>query len=137
MFRTAVILLCFTLALACNGQTAFAGGEAPAKKNSASEIKGDVVAAREAWKWINRGALLIDVRSVDEYKSGHIEGSLNIVHTETAALSKAIGPEPERPVVVYCRSGSRSGRAQKALEGLGYTAIFHATGYDALEATRP
>ena len=140
MIRTSAILLCSALAVALALQPAFAGDAAPAQKSvasMASEIKGDIVAAREGWELINQGALLIDVRTVDEYEGGHIEGSLNIIHSEISALAEAIGPEMDRAVVVYCRSGGRAGRAQKALEDLGYTAIFNASGYAALEATRP
>ena len=140
MIRTSAIRLCSALALALTFQPAFAGGEAPAQKSAdsvASAIKGDVVAAREGWELIKQGALLIDVRSAGEYEGGHIEGSLNIPHSEIAALAETIGPELDRAVVFYCRSGGRAGRARKALEDLGYTGIFNASGYDALAATRP
>ncbi len=75
--------------------------------------------------------------TADEHEGGHIEGSLNIPHSEIARLADAIGPEKDRAVVFYCRSGGRAGRAQEALEDLGYTGIFNASGYDALVATRP
>ena len=140
MIRISAILLCSALALALTFQPAFAGGEAPTQKSAdsmASTIRGDIVAAREGWELINQGALLIDVRSSGEYEGGHIEGSLNIPHSEIATLADAIGPEKDQAVVFYCRSGGRAGRAQEALEDLGYTGIFNASGYDALLATRP
>jgi len=49
----------------------------------------------------------------------------------------AIGDDPERPVVVYCRSGNRSGKAKIALDKQGYNHIFNGTGFEALKATRP
>jgi phage shock protein E len=96
-----------------------------------------VAAAEQAWQMIDEGALLIDVRSASEFASGTIDGSVNIPHTEIENLVKLIGDDLDRSVVVYCRSGNRSGRAQTALEKLGYTGVFNATGYEALVATRP
>lgn len=100
-------------------------------------LKGDVVAAARGWEMIGNGALLIDVRSPEEYDQGHIEDSLLIPHTQMDDIVAAIGPDHDRPVVLYCRSGGRAGRVQTALEEMGYTGIFNATGWDALEATRP
>ena len=140
MIRTLAILQVSTLALALSFLPAFAGGEAPSQKSVdsvVSELKGDVVAAREGWTLIKQGALLVDVRSAAEYEGGHIEGSLNIPHSEIEMLAEAIGLELDRAVVFYCRSGGRAGRAQEALENLGYTGIFNASGYDALVATQP
>lgn len=94
-------------------------------------------AAAEAWQRIGAGALVIDVRSAEEYATGHLEGSLNIVHDQTASLAKAIGDDKGRSVVVYCRSGRRSGIALQALAGLGYTNVFNAGGYTALHAAKP
>jgi len=140
MTRLFMILMCCTLMLSSGFQTALAGGDAPAEGNKESAVlnlKGDPVAASEGWVLINNGALLIDVRSAGEYESGHIEGSLNIPHTDIEALADAIGTDKDRQVVVYCRSGGRSGSAQEQLEKLGFTGVFNATGYDALEATHP
>lgn len=99
-------------------------------------VEGDTEAAREAWPLIEQGALLIDVRTPEEFEDGHIEGAINIPHTQTEALVDAVGSDPDRPVVVYCRSGRRSGIARDALEARGYTGVFNASGYEALRATR-
>lgn len=104
---------------------------------AAPPVKGDIAAATQAWEMIANGALLIDVRSAEEYAQGHIEGSINIPHTEVDRLAELIGDDLARPVVVYCRSGNRSGQAEAALEKLGYTGIFNGTGFEALQATRP
>ena len=140
MTHLSTILMCCTLMLSSGFQTALAGGETPAtgnKESAAAILAGDPVAASEGWGLINNGALLIDVRSAGEYESGHIEGSLNIPHSDIEALADAIGSDKDRQVVVYCRSGGRSGSAQKQLEELGFTGVFNATGFDALQATQP
>lgn len=131
------------LAVICLGLTSpslIAGGEPP-EQNAAEEVvvelKGDADKAAVGWERIQAGALLIDVRTSGEFESGHIEGSLNIPHSDIEALKEAIGSELDREVVLYCRSGGRAGRALKQLEALGYSNVYNASGYDALEATKP
>jgi len=89
-----------------------------------------------AWQMIDDGALVIDVRSPKEYAGGHLEMAPNIPHTDTAALIKAIGENTSRPVVLYCRSGHRSGVAQQALAKAGYTNIFNGLGLKDMQATQ-
>lgn len=100
-------------------------------------VKGDPEAAEQGWSLVANGALLVDVRSEEEYQSGHIEGAVNVPHTDTQALAEIIGTDKNQPVVLYCGSGRRAGLAQEALESLGYTAVFNASGYEAMDATRP
>ena len=98
---------------------------------------GDPEAARQAWPMIEQGALLIDVRTMEEFAQGHVDGALNIPYQDTDKLMSAIGTDKTRPVVVYCRSGNRSGKAKVVLEAKGYTNIFNATGYEVLKETKP
>lgn len=65
------------------------------------------------------GAVLLDVRSSEEYHEGHLEGSINlpINRIPTISLPK------ETPIFVYCLSGARSKRAADFLNKIGYTAI--------------
>ena len=63
-------------------------------------------------------AVLLDVREPEEYKNGHIPGSLNYpVQTLTATCSAL--PDENAPVYVYCQSGARSSRAKRILEDAG------------------
>ncbi|HEY5776695.1 MAG TPA: rhodanese-like domain-containing protein [Xanthomonadales bacterium] len=98
---------------------------------------GDPEAARQAWPMIERGDLLVDVRSVEEFTEGHLEGAINIEWDQTDALAAAIGDDREREVVFYCRSGNRVGKAIKELEARGYKNIYNATGLEALLETKP
>jgi len=98
---------------------------------------GSTDSARQAWPMIEQGALLIDVRTPQEFTQGHIDGAINIPWEETSALVSAIGSDKQRSVVVYCRSGNRSGKAKVVLEKQGYTDIFNATGYKSLKQTKP
>ena len=98
---------------------------------------GDPEAARQAWPMIQNGALLVDVRSREEFAEGHLDGAVNIEWDKTDDLVAAIGDDKQRQVVFYCRTGNRVGKSIKVLETLGYTHIFNATGLEALLETRP
>ena len=115
----------------------FAGGEPPAVASPHQPVRGDLDAARAGWALIGEGALLIDVRSAEEFGQGHLAGAINIVHTDLDALAAAIGQEHARRVVLYCGTGRRAGLAVEQLEQRGYRGLFNATGYDALLATQP
>lgn len=97
---------------------------------------GDQKLASQAWPMIDNGALLVDVRSKEEFNDGHLEGAINIEWNKTEELIAAIGDDKQRQVVFYCRSGNRAGRSIDELSKLGYSNIFNATGLDALKATR-
>lgn len=63
--------------------------------------------------------LLIDVRTPEEYDEGHIPGSVNLPLGRTDAI-KAVAPDPEARLYVYCRSGARSTQACALFQRMGY-----------------
>ncbi len=67
-------------------------------------------------------AVLIDVRTEDEYKSGHIEGSINIPLQNISDVQNRI-KELNTPIFVHCLSGGRSAKAASALKSMGYTNV--------------
>jgi phage shock protein E len=70
---------------------------------------------------VKDGAQIIDVRSKDEFNSGHVKGSINIPLQE---LSNQIGRiKKDKPVIVCCASGMRSGSAKDLLQSSGFTVI--------------
>lgn len=68
---------------------------------------------------VKNGALLLDVRTTDEYAAQHVPGAKNIPVDQLAARLGDLGPT-SRPIVVYCRSGARSARAAGILRQAGY-----------------
>lgn len=66
--------------------------------------------------------ILIDVRTVEEYAGGHIEGAVNIPLSEIE-VTQTVPYEKDDLIVVYCRSGNRSGTAQGILLDAGYTNV--------------
>ena len=70
---------------------------------------------------LQRGVIqLIDVREVYEHEAGRIAGDRLVGLTELAAQAETI--DRDRPVVFYCRSGSRSAMAAEAFRGAGFDA---------------
>ena len=65
------------------------------------------------------GALLLDVRTPDEFAAGHIEGARNIPHDQLRSrldeVRTLVDGNLSAPIVVYCRSGRRSGMAKETL----------------------
>lgn len=67
--------------------------------------------------------LIIDVRTVNEYRQEHVQQSVNIPYDEIADRIAAFAPERDALIVLYCRSGRRSGIAEQTLRQLGYHQI--------------
>lgn len=72
----------------------------------------------DARERVQNGALLLDVRTPEEFKAGHIPGAKNIPVQELTARVSEI--EAGRGVVVYCRSGARSAAARGLLMNAGH-----------------
>lgn len=68
------------------------------------------------------GALLLDVRTPEEYKQGHIPESINVPLQTIGGIASVTGDKGV-PLFVYCYSGARSRQAVKALQSLGYTNV--------------
>ena len=75
--------------------------------------------------------LIVDVRTPYEFKQAHFPGALNIPLDQ---VDKRIGEfgEKTQPIVVYCRSGRRSGLAKKVLDEAGYKTVVNGGGLDAM-----
>lgn len=67
--------------------------------------------------------VLLDVRSLDEYNSGHIPTAVLLPHDEINSKAEALLSDKNKEIVVYCRSGRRSAIAAEALGKLGYTNV--------------
>ncbi|WP_304426877.1 rhodanese-like domain-containing protein [uncultured Adlercreutzia sp.] len=68
------------------------------------------------------GAVLLDVRTPQEFAEGRVPGSVNIPLQELNRVAAAV-PDPATPLFVYCLSGGRSGQAVSALQSAGYTTV--------------
>ena len=66
------------------------------------------------------GAILLDVRTPQEYREGRIPGSKNVPLQELDRIA-AVAARRDTPLFVYCHSGARSSQAVRLLAGMGYT----------------
>jgi rhodanese-related sulfurtransferase len=87
-----------------------------------------VVDARRARELVAAGVRVVDVRTPAEYDAGHLPGAVNIPFDQIEARAGELGP-PSTPVLLYCRSGRRSGIAGEALRKLGFTEQYDLQAY--------
>ena len=83
------------------------------------------------------GAVVIDVRTADEYAAGHLPNATNIpVQEVSARLSEVealVGGNKARPIVVYCAAGGRAAKAKIALDDAGFSHVVNGGGLDDLQ----
>ena len=70
-------------------------------------------------------ALLVDVRTAQEYDEGHLPGAVNIDIYNPDFFDRLGALDRTRPVYVYCHSGARSYSAAQALVQLGFGSVFN------------
>lgn len=91
--------------------------------SGASEIT--LVDYKEAKELVSEGAILIDVRTLEEYDTYHIEGAvLMSLDTIDEDVVEDVIDSFDKKVIVYCRSGKRSNDAAKKLVSLGYKNVY-------------
>lgn len=129
------------LLVACGGQAkpADTASPAPAETASAPNAAHDDAAApktdpAEGTRLVTEeGALLLDVRTAEEYDVKHIKGAKRIgvdEVAERAAEIEEMAGGKDKPIVVYCGSGRRASRAQEALQDAGFSAVTNLGGVD-------
>ncbi|HEU4574799.1 MAG TPA: rhodanese-like domain-containing protein [Chitinophagaceae bacterium] len=78
------------------------------------------------------GAVIVDVRTPGEFKSGHIKGAINVplqnLHNQVSSLKKL-----NKPVITCCLSGGRSGAAKNFLRQQGLE-VYNGGGWASLQA---
>lgn len=73
------------------------------------------------------GAVLLDVRTRQEYARGSIPGSRNLPLQELS-LARSVIPQQDTPLFVYCLSGARSRQAAAMLRSMGYASVVNLGG---------
>ncbi|MDO4223003.1 MAG: rhodanese-like domain-containing protein [Acinetobacter sp.] len=104
---------------ACAETTSTASQTVTAANTASHQVK------REAGVWI-------DVRSAEEFATGHLHGALNITPAEIAEQIQRVEPNKDAPIHLYCRSGRRAEVARQTLLDMGYRNVKNHGGYDDL-----
>ena len=89
------------------------------------EIEEKDIGLEEAKQLQNEGAMLIDVRSPQEFREGHLDGAISIPEYDIKKEIEKIVLDKNKNIVVYCSSGGRSKKAQKTLNKLGYQNVYN------------
>lgn len=113
MKKLLIITLCIFLLSGC-GET---------KNTDSSDGSVNYMEAKE--KIINDGAILLDVRTEEEYNEKHIDGAslLPLDEIDIDHISQLVS-DKDTPIIVYCRSGNRSQQAREKLIALGYSKVY-------------
>jgi rhodanese-related sulfurtransferase len=90
---------------------------------------GPWVTPAQATHLINReDAIVLDVREANEFASGHVLGAKNLPVARMETAGSEIMKKKDRPVIVYCDGGDRSGKAIGALKKQGFTRLANLSG---------
>lgn len=81
------------------------------------------VAEAQALLDANVALVIVDVRTSEEYVSGHLENAILLPVSELADRLDDLSPEDE--LLIYCRTGNRSTTAMNILAANGFTQLFH------------
>ena len=73
-------------------------------------------------------AILVDVRTPQEFAEGHLPGAVNVELDRLPDLAPGLLPDKNAHLLVYCRSGNRSGFAVSILDQMGYSRLVNMTG---------
>lgn len=90
---------------------------------------GGEIGTLEATRLMNQGpALILDVRDAKEFATGHLPRARHIPLKELAGRLGEIGKFKDKPVIVTCRGGTRSGAACRFLRKSGFSNVFQLKG---------
>ncbi len=86
------------------------------------------VAPNEAIRMMNGGAVLVDLRSANQFKDGHIAGARNVPGDQLLAESKALERLAGKTLVLYCDNGATTGAALRTLARAGARNVYSLRG---------
>jgi len=76
----------------------------------------------------NGGALVLDIRPDEQFKAGHVAGARHMASDQILKAAETLKKYKEKPVIVYCESGSVSAAAVRQLVAQGFTKAFKLRG---------
>ncbi len=79
----------------------------------------------KAREYLKRGALVVDVRTVQEFNTKRLTNVVNIPLAEVKEKFPSVVTNKSDLVLLHCLSGARSGAAERELRAMGYTNVFN------------
>ncbi|MGH8254107.1 MAG: rhodanese-like domain-containing protein [Steroidobacteraceae bacterium] len=86
------------------------------------------IGAQDLVRLMNQGALLLDVRSAEEFAAGHIRGARSLPAAQLGDSADSLKRYKDKPLVVYCEQGGSAAGAMRALAQLGFTQVANLRG---------
>ncbi|MDP6922373.1 MAG: rhodanese-like domain-containing protein [Lutibacter sp.] len=86
------------------------------------------VLAPAVFKVKSVGHTLVDIRSPEEFASGHLQGAVNINYFDENFLTQLATFNKEQPLFIYCRSGNRTAKASPAIRASGFQKLYDLAG---------
>jgi phage shock protein E len=83
------------------------------------------ISEAEARDYLKQGAKVVDVRTVEEFSARHLTNVINIPLSDLGEKLPSLVTNKSQVLLLHCRTGRRSGIAEKQLHGLGYTNAFN------------
>ena len=124
-----LLILSLTLFSSCSGdwnnETTQNTTNATTEKIINNSLGYEQISGEEAKRLMDteKDYIIIDARTIEEFKEGHIEGAILIPEYEIRERAEKELPRKDQLILVYCRSGRRSKIAAQALVDLGYTNV--------------
>src|SRR5512145_1599964 len=78
---------------------------------------------RKAQEALRHGAIVIDVRSKEEFQDKHLPGAVNIPLDDLSSEIGRVAPDKSKTLLLHCLSGGRSGIARFSLKRMGYSSV--------------
>ena len=86
------------------------------------------VGAQDVVRLMNQGALLLDVRSAEDFAAGHIRGARSVPATQLTGSVDSLKRYKDKPVIVYCEQGNSAMGAMRELAQAGFGQVVNLRG---------
>lgn len=87
------------------------------------------ISSKEAIEYLRDGAWIVDVRSVNEFESGHILQAYNMPVDRIEMIAPSTVKDRNKVLLLHCSTGVRSRLAKRRLEEIGYKNVFNLGSY--------
>ena len=138
--KTAILCLCVVSLLGCSSSSDSNQTETSANSTTTEPVEASAqdqtetvaqqTAPAEPPEESTPKVIVIDVRSKEEWDTGHVEQAVHIPHTEIVDRISDVTDDKDTKIVVYCKVGGRAGIAKTALEEIGFTNVENGGGFD-------
>jgi phage shock protein E len=92
-----------------------------------------LVRPEKAREWLEKGASVIDVRSEDQFREGHLPGAICVPLDQLRDASGWLATNKEQPLLLHSQSGIRSAMGKSMLRKMGYPNVFNLGWYGRAE----